>query len=440
MLRRSPHDREIWTLALPALGALIAEPLFVATDTAMVGHLGSNALAGLAIAGTVMQTAIGLLVFLAYASTPAVARRLGSGDQRGGVQIGIDGLWLALALGAFLAALGALTARPLIAAFGPTDAVADAAHKYLAVAVWGLPGMLLVIAATGLFRGLRDTRTPLVVAGVGAVANALLNALLIYGFGWGIAGSAAGTVITQWAMAAACVAVAVRHGRRAGASTAPTLRNIRFVAQAGGWLFVRTLSLRLVLIGVTVTATSHGTVVVAGTQVVLTLFMLIALALDALAIAAQTMIGHHLGAREPDAARSVLRRLMQLSVVGGVVIGVLLVAASPVLGRVFTSDADVLAVTPIGFCVLALGLPVAAAVFALDGVLIGAGDARYLAWTGLAQLAVVVPLLVVVARLDLGSIAAVALVQGVVSVVYMLARLATLWPRARSGRWIRLGA
>ncbi|MDQ4137837.1 MAG: MATE family efflux transporter, partial [Actinomycetota bacterium] len=172
---RSPLDREIFRLALPALGALVAEPLFLLVDTALVGRLGAEPLAGLAIAGTVLQTAVGLLVFLAYATTPAVARRLGAGDRPGAVRAGIDGLWLAGLISVPLVALGVPLAGPVVALFGADAAVTEQATIYLQVSVWGLPGMLLVLAATGLLRGLQDTRTPLIVAAAGFAANALLN-------------------------------------------------------------------------------------------------------------------------------------------------------------------------------------------------------------------------------------------------------------------------
>jgi putative MATE family efflux protein len=191
-------DRDIRRLALPALGALVAEPLFLLTDTALVGHLGGVPLAGLGIASVVIQTVVGLLVFLAYATTPMVARRLGSGDTTGAVRAGIDGVWLSLAVGAVLVAAGVPLAGWLVGLFGATGEVTAAATEYLSIALWGIPALLVTLAASGLLRGLQDTTTPLVVAGVGFAANAALNAVFIYGFGWGVAGSAAGTVIASW--------------------------------------------------------------------------------------------------------------------------------------------------------------------------------------------------------------------------------------------------
>lgn len=436
---RSPFDREIGRLALPALGALIAEPLFLATDTALVGHLGVTPLAALGVAGTVLQTAIGLLIFLAYATTPAVARRLGAGDEAGAMRAGIDGLWLALAAGVALVVAGLLGADAVAGWFGADAAVTAAAAGYLRVAVWGIPAMLLVIAATGLFRGLQDTRTPLVIAVAGFAANAALNALLIYGTGWGLLGSATGTAIAQAGMAAASVAIAARHARRAGVRLLPGRGGVLASATAGGWLFVRTLTLRIALVGTIVAATAHGTTALAATQVLFTLFATVALALDAIAIAGQAMIGHALGASDLARARAVLRRLLELSVAGGLALAALLAALSGVLGRVFTSDDGVLAALPGGILVLAVGLPIGAAVFALDGILIGAGDGRYLAFAGVLNLVVAVPLLVLVASSPLDSAAAVIGVQLTFQVGYMLARLVTLALRVVGGRWAVLG-
>ncbi|WP_255447491.1 MATE family efflux transporter [Schumannella sp. 10F1B-5-1] len=436
---RSRYDREIGRLAIPALGALVAEPLFLATDTALVGHLGATPLAALGLAGTVLQTAVGLLIFLAYATTPAVARRLGAGDEKGALQAGIDGIWLALGVGLALAVVGSLAADAVVGWFGADAAVATAASGYLRVAVWGLPPMLVVIAATGLFRGLQDTRTPLVIAVAGFGANALLNAALIYGAGWGLIGSAVGTALAQLGMAIACVVIAAQHARRVGLGLRPGRGGVLASASAGGWLFLRTLSLRVALVGTVVAATAHGTTALAATQVLFTLFSTVALALDALAIAGQAMIGHALGSSDEARARAILRRLIELSVAGGLALGILLAAVSPVIGRVFTNDPGVLAAIPGGVLALALGLPIGGAVFALDGILIGAGDGRYLALAGVLNLIVVVPLLVAVTVLPLDAVGAVVGVQLAFQVGYMLARLATLGWRIRRGAWVRLG-
>jgi putative MATE family efflux protein len=436
---RSPLDREIFRLAVPALGALVAEPLFLLVDTALVGRLGAAPLAGLAIAGTLLQTAVGLLVFLAYATTPAVARRLGAGDRPGAVRAGIDGMWLAAALGVPLVAIGVPLAAPLVALFGADPAVTEQATIYLQVSVWGLPGMLLVLAATGLLRGLQDTRTPLVVAAAGFAANAVLNVLFIFGLGLGIAGSALGTVVAQWGMAAVYLWIAVRAARSTGTTLRPGLAGVRGAATSGSWLLLRTASLRAAMVATVAVGTAIGAIELAALHISLTLFATLAFALDALAIAGQAMIGHDLGAAAIPRVRAVTRRLVELGVGGGVLLGAAVALLSPVLGPLFTTDPDVHQALVPALLLLALGVPLAGYVFVLDGVLIGAGDARYLAWTGLVNLALYAPLLVLVATAPMGPTAALAWLQAAFSLGYIGARALTLGLRVRTDRWLRAG-
>ncbi len=439
-------DRRIAALAVPALGALIAEPLFLVVDTALVGHLGPDPLAGLAIAAAVLQTAVGLMVFLAYATTPLVARRRGAGDLRGAVQAGIDGLWLALALGAVLGGVLWVTSAPLVQLFSSDARVADQATAYLAISCVGLPAMLVVFAATGLLRGLQDTRTPLVVAGVGFTANALLNWWFIYGLGWGIAGSAWGTVLAQWGMVAVYVLVVARHARAHGVSAWPQRAGLGRAGRSGGWLFVRTLGLRAALLLTVAAAASQGAVTTAGYQIVFTLFSTAAFALDALAIAAQALVGDALGARDAARARAVLRRTVFWGVACGALLGALLALGSPMLGHIFTSDPAILAVLPAALLVLGVSLPLGGWVFVLDGVLMGAGDARYLAWTSLVNLAVYLPVLWLASTWAEASeadgviaVPTVAALTAAFTVAFMGARALTLGLRVRTERWVVLG-
>lgn len=434
-LRASPVDRDIVRLALPALGALVVEPLFLLADTALVGHLGATPLAAVGVASAVLQTVTGLLVFLAYATTPAVARALGAGDRRGAVHAGLDGMWLALVLGVLLAGVGWPLTRPVVDLFQVAPAVSAAATTYLLVSLLGLPGILLVTASTGLLRGLQDTRTPLVVATVGFVANGLLNALFIYGLGMGIAGSAAGTVVVQWAMAVVYAAIAVRAARATGAPLAPGLSGVRRALRSGAWLFLRTASLRVAMLGTVGVAAGLGVAGLATTQVALTVFATLAFALDALAIAGQALVGHALGAGDASRVHLVTTRLVLLGVLGGCLLGVLTLAVSPVLGPVFSDSPAVRALLPGVLVLMAIGLPVAGYVFVLDGVLIGAGDARYLAIAGGLNLVVYMPLLWLVASGPDGSAGLTAL-WAAFAFGYIGIRALTLGVRAHRRGWI----
>jgi putative MATE family efflux protein len=433
---RRAVDRDILRLAVPALGALVAEPLFLLADTAMVGHLGATPLAGLGLASAVLQTIIGLMVFLAYATTPAVARRLGAGDERGAVASGVDGLWLALGLGVVLAIAGWWAAPWLVGVFGASAEVTAAASVYLSISMAGLPAMLVVFAATGLLRGLQDTRTPLWVAGIGFTVNIALNALFIYGLGWGIAGSAIGTVIAQWGMVAVYVVVIARHAARVGASPWPHHAGVLRGAASGGWLFLRTLSLRAALLLATWAATSLGSDELAAYQVAITLYFTLGFALDALAIAAQALIGRALGASDLEQVRAVLRRCVQWGIGSGAALGALVIATAWVLPALFTSSSEVAALLPPSLVVLGLSAPLGGLVFVLDGVLIGAGDAGYLALAMLVATGLVyLPAALIVYALDAGIL----WLWGAFS-LWMVARLVGMGARYLTPRWEVTGA
>lgn len=439
MATRSTLNRDILRLAVPALGALVAEPLFLIVDAALVGHLGLVPLAGLGIASAVLQTIVGLMVFLAYSTTPAVARRFGSGDHAKAVSVGIDGMWLALGLGAVIAVGGFFATPFLVSLFGATPEVAEQAVTYLGLSMWGLPAMLIVFAATGLLRGLQDTVTPLWIAGLGFAANALLNWLFIYGFGWGIAGSAAGTVVAQWSMVAAYAVVIGRLARRHAASVRPQRDGVRGSARSGGWLFLRTVSLRIAFLATVGVATGLGTDELAGWQVVFTLFSTAAFALDALAIAAQALVGKGLGAGAPDDVRRVLRRTVAWGAWFGVIVGALVGGLSGVIGLLFTGDSALAALIQPALIVLAVAQPLCGVVFVLDGVLMGAGDAKYLAIVGGLNLVPFLPALILVAALHPTGAAGLMWLAVTFFGVYMLARLITLGRRVRGSEWMRVG-
>ncbi|MBT2397557.1 MATE family efflux transporter [Streptomyces sp. ISL-100] len=432
---RRRHDREIIALALPAFGALVAEPLFVMVDSAVIGHLGTPQLAGLGIAATLLMTAVSVFVFLAYATTAAVARRVGAGDLQAAIRQGMDGIWLALLLGAAVIAVVLPAAPWLVDVFGASDTAAPYAITYLRISSLGIPAMLVVLAATGVLRGLQDTKTPLYVAVGGFTANALLNVGLVYGAGFGIAGSAWGTVIAQCGMAAAYLVVVVRGARKHGASLRPDAAGIRACAQAGAPLLVRTLSLRAVLMIATAVAARLGDADVAAHQILLSLWSLLAFALDAIAIAGQAIIGRYLGADDAKGAQEACRRMVQWGIASGVVLGVLVAVSRPLFIPLFTSDQVVRDALLTALLVVAVSQPISGIVFVLDGVLMGAGDGPYLAWAMLATLAVFTPAALLVPVLG-GGLTTLWWAM----TLMMAVRMVTLWLRARSGRWIVTGA
>ncbi|WP_210592322.1 MATE family efflux transporter [Streptomyces sp. GESEQ-35] len=432
---RRQHDREIVALAVPAFGALVAEPLFVMADSAIVGHLGTAQLAGLGVASALLMTAVSIFVFLAYATTAAVARRVGAGDLQAAIRQGIDGIWLALLLGASVVAVVLPTAPTLVDLFGASHTAAPYATTYLRISALGIPAMLVVLAATGVLRGLQDTKTPLYVAIAGFVANGVLNVGLVYGADLGIAGSAWGTVIAQFGMAAAYLVVVVRGARRHGASLRPDAPGIRASAHAGVPLLVRTLSLRAVLMIATGVAARLGDADIAAHQIILSLWSLLAFAMDAIAIAGQAIIGRYLGAGDTEGARAACRRMVEWGIATGVVLGLLVVVARPLFLPLFTSDSAVKDIALPALLMVALSQPICGIVFVLDGVLMGAGDGPYLARAMVLTLAVFTPIALLVPVLGGGLTALWAAMT-----LMMAIRMLTLWRRTRSGRWIVTGA
>lgn len=432
---RRRHDREIVALAVPAFGSLVAEPLFLMADTAIVGHLGTAQLAYLGIASALLMTAVSVFVFLAYATTAAVARRVGAGDLRAAIRQGMDGIWLALLIGAAVIAVALPTAPALMELFGASDTAAPYAITYLRISSLGIPAMLVVLAATGVLRGLQDTKTPLYVAVGGFVANGALNVGLVYGAGFGIAGSAWGTVIAQCGMAAAYLYVVIRGARKHGASLRPDSAGIRACAQAGAPLLVRTLSLRAILMIATAVAARLGDADIAAHQIILSLWSLLAFALDAIAIAGQAIIGRYLGAGDAQGAREACRRMVQWGIAAGVVLGLLVIAARPLFLPLFTSDSVVQNTALPALLLVAVSQPISGIVFVLDGVLMGAGDGPYLAWAMLLTLLVFAPVALLVPVLGGGLTA----LWGAMTLMMTL-RMMTLWLRSRSGRWIVTGA
>ncbi|MCW2546978.1 MAG: multidrug transporter MatE [Mycobacterium sp.] len=436
--RDRAQDREILRLAVPAFLALVAEPLFLLADSAIVGHLGTPQLAALGISSAILGTLVSLCIFLAYGTTASVARQLGAGNTPGALAQGIDGLWLAALIGGLLTVLTwPLTGR-LVGLFDPSDHVAELAGTYLRIALLGVPPLLLMLAATGVLRGLQDTRTPLVVAVSGTLVNIVLNLVLVYGVGLfdglGIAGSALGTLLGQLGSAVALVWVVVGAARRESAPLRPDLPGIRQAGRAGVPLIMRTLMLRASLLVMTYAAARLGEDDLATMQLALTIWTFLAFTLDAVAIAAQAITGRYLGAADVEGTRAVTSRMEQWGWLSGAVTGVLLAALSPVLGRLFTSDPAVLDLLVPVLLVAALAQPLAGIVFVLDGVLIGAGDGVYLAWAQLLTLALFAPAAALVGGNGLTWLWAA------FAIFFMGGRAVTLLLRARGDRWMRLGA
>src|SRR4051794_31303936 len=328
------YDREIAHLAVPALGALAAEPLYLLADTAIVGHLGTRPLAGLAVAGSVLTAAFSIFNFLAYSTTAGVARQLGAGHRRDAAESGVDGCWLAVGLGLVLTVLGLALAPQIVDVMGASSNVTPFAVTYLRISILGAPALLLALAGAGYLRGMQDTKTTLVIAVLANAANLLIELLFVYTLDLGIAGSAWGTVLAQYGAAIAYLVIIARAVRRSEASLRPRASGVRANATVGSRLVVRTASLILALLTATAIASRISDDAVAAHQICMQILLFLALSLDALAIAGQAMVGRFLGASSSHEARAVGRRLIEL----GIVVGMLLArgrgAATVARGRV----------------------------------------------------------------------------------------------------------
>jgi putative MATE family efflux protein len=432
---RSPYDREIVGLALPALGALAAEPLYLLTDTAMVGHLGTEQLAALAIAAMLLSGAFTLFNFLTYGTTAQVARLSGAAEHGQAGSLAAQALWLASGIGVVLTAALAGLAVPLVSLMGADGHTGELAVLYLRIGSLGLPFALIALAGQGFLRGVSDLRTPLVIVVVANAANVLLNLLFIYGFGWGLAGSAWATVVAQLGMGAAFVAVLLRAPAQ-GPARRPSLAAMRPLARIGGEIFVRTTALYASFIVASAVLARVGDDSLAAHQVAFQLFVFLALVLDAVAIAGQVIVGRSLGAGDADEAYRAAARMIELAAAAGAAFAVVMLALTELLPRAFTSDPDVIDQLHKIWPLFALMQPANGAVFALDGILIGAGDTRFLMWGMLAaSLLVFVPVALASLALDLGIVGVWCGLLGLIAV-----RLGTCGWRFRGRRWAIVGA
>jgi putative MATE family efflux protein len=372
---RSPYDGEILRLAVPALGALAAEPLYLLADTAMVGHLGTDQLAALAIAATLLAGTFTLFNFLTYGTTAQVARYHGAGEEEIAGRIAAQALWLSVGIGVCLTALLAGLAVPLVHLVGGHDHVGELAVGYLRIGAFGLPFALVALAGQGYLRGVSDLRTPLVIVVVANVANVVLNVVFIYGLDWGLNGSAAATVVAQAGMGAAFVRALL--GAPAD-SRRPSLARMRPLARIGTEIFVRTTALYGSFLVASAVLARVGKDALAAHQIAFQLFVFLALVLDAIAIAGQVIVGRTLGAGRADDAYAAARRMIEWAVAAGAAFGLVMLALTDLIPRAFTSDPAVIDQAKKIWPLFALMQPANGAVFALDGILIGAGDTRFL--------------------------------------------------------------
>ncbi|WP_292990771.1 MATE family efflux transporter [Mycobacterium sp.] len=434
-VRSQPGGRQIAKLAVPALGVLAAEPLYLLFDTAIVGRLGALSLAGLAIGALILGMVGSQLTFLSYGTTARSARYFGAGERDAAVGEGIQATWLALALGVSIVVVVQAAAVPLVSVIAGSDDIAHAALPWLRIAILGAPAILLSMAGNGWLRGVQDTVRPLryVIAGFGL--SALLCPVLVYG--WlgvprlGLAGSAVANLSGQWL-------AALLFGRALLAENVPARVDrgaLRAQIVLGRDLLVRTLAFQACFVSAAAVAARFGAAAVAAHQIVLQLWNFLALVLDSLAIAAQALVGAALGAGDAPQATSTARRVTVWSAAAATGLAALFASGAAVVPRLFTDDASVLAAVGVPWWFMVAQLPIAGVVFALDGVLLGAGDAAFMR-TATVVSAVVgfLPPIWLSLRFDWG-------LAGIWSglSLFIVLRLAFVGWRAMSGRWLVTG-
>ena len=397
LLRLDALDRRILAIAVPALGSLLVEPVYVLTDTAVVGRLGTESLGGLALASTVLNTLVWVFNFLSYSTTVRVAVRRGRGDRRGAAADALQALWLAVGIGTVVAVTVGLAARPLVGVLGDDPAVVDEAVTYLGISVVGIPFQLVVIACIGYLYGLPDTRRPFVVLAGATVVNLAVELVLVFGVDWGIAGSAWGTVVAQVASCAVLLAMVVPALRADGLDRLRVIPSVMWaVARVGGHLVQRTGFLLAALAVATAAASRVGTEALAAHQIAAQLFLFLAIGVDMFKVSGQSLVGHALGAGRPDEAREVVRHLYGWAWRSGALLTVGMALAAPLLPRLFSGDGAVHRPATVALLVLAaIQLP-AALTFVLDGALMGANDFADLRWQTTLAFAAALPVFVAV--------------------------------------------
>jgi putative MATE family efflux protein len=424
--------KQVLGLAVPALGVLAAEPLYLLVDTAVVGHLGAVPLGALSVGAIVLAQISTQLTFLSYGTTARTARLHGAGRRADAVAEGVQATWLAIAVGVVLIGVGQLFARPVAELLAGQGEVADAAVGWLRIALFGTPFILVTMAGNGWMRGVQDARRPLRYVLVGNGISAALCPVLVYGVDWGLEGSAVANVVAQVISAT----LFLRALRVEQVSLRPRPAVMREQLALGRDLVLRSLAFQACFVSATTVAAHHSTAAVGAHQIVLQLWTFLALVLDSLAIAAQSLIGAALGRDDERQARGLAWQVTGYGLIFGIGLGVVFAALAGVLPHVFTSDTSVLGEIPHAWWFFVALQPIAGVVFALDGVLLGAGDAAFLRTATLLAAAVgFLPFVWLSFAYNWG-------LAGIWTglSLFMIVRLVAVLARTRSGRWAVLGA
>ena len=403
VLAATPYDRQILRLAVPALGALAADPLVTLVDTAFVGRLGATELGALGINAAVFSLSFALFNFLAYGTTPLVAAAWGKGDREAAGRVVLQAMGLALVIGMMAVAILETMWLPLLRAMQAGPDLLQPAGEYLRIRALAAPAVLLVTVGHGAYRGMQDTRTPLLVTVGFNVVNLVGDPLLIFVAGWGLRGAAIATVLAQWTGAIWFLVLFNKRRREQGIEVrVPKLSELRPLATAGTELIARTAGLLAVFTAATAVAARIGTATVAAHQVAAQIWLFLSLLLDSLAIAGQALVGRYLGSGEVDHARAASERMLQWGLAFGAILGVIFWVLGPALPRLFTEDAEIVALVAGVMPFVAVLQPIGALVFVWDGIFMGAREFRFLMVSTLAAASVAGSVLILAVKAGWG--------------------------------------
>ncbi|HET6878070.1 MAG TPA: MATE family efflux transporter [Jatrophihabitans sp.] len=419
-------------LAASAFAVLAAEPLYLLVDTAVVGHLGPEPLSGLGVGAALMGLLTIVGAFVEYGTTSRAARWYGAGRTEAALREGVQATWLALIIGIAVVVLGEVFAAPLTALLaGGPGATQRAALVWFRIAVLGMPGILVVLAGNGWMRGVQRTREPVWIVLAANGLSAALSPVLVYAAGMGLTGSAVANVAAQ--VVGAGLFLRALHRTRVGLR--PDRGVMRAQAVVGRDLIIRSAAFQVAFLTAAGVASRMGTAQIAAHQIGLQLWEFTALLLDSFAIAAQSLVGAALGGADADGARRLAWQVSRWGLYAGLGFAAVFAAGWVVIPRLFTSAPDVLAQAHVLWPWFVGMLPAAGVVFALDGVLIGAGDVGFLRTITIAgAVGAFAPLNLAALHWGWGLGGVWAGLTAFIGV-----RLVGMVWRARGGRWLVLG-
>ena len=424
---KHPEDKAILALAVPALGALAADPLYSLADRAFVGNLGTVELGAVAVGTAAFTASFWLFSFLAYGVTPRVARALGANDPDEAMRTGTQALILAIVIGVAVTAIGLMIPGPIVRLLGADEEVSDLAASYLRIRILSATAVLIAQVAYGWLRGEQNTKVPMLVAVGGAALNAVLDYVLIYPAALGIQGAAWATVIGQWLVAIVFLAI-LRP--KLSPSRRPDPATIKSLLKVGADLVIRTGSLLAALTIATSVAARMGVIELASWEIAMQVWLLMSLSLDSVAIAGQALVGTHLGANAPERAIDVGKRLMSWGLAVGILLALVIAGLSRPIANIFSDDPRVINAAAALLLWVAVTQPLSAAAFTLDGILIGASDTRFLAYAMVASSVLFVTGSLLALDLDWST----AGLAGAAT-VWLFARAGTTGARFFKGRW-----